>query len=292
MKQRNFLRLRHAKAHDDGTLKNPLFLKMKTPRWRIALVVFGALVGVVAASIGITHIPVLQLQDVSVQGVVTLDAAEIEHVIRESIAKKRLPLCSRTNVYFTQLSALETDLLAQFPLQSASITRREQSLDVTILEKVTTVALRTKEKTAMLDVTGVYVRDATFEESRAIDIRIGTAAVEPDEFIITLQPDMPIIINTQQDSVTTLSASSTAAFIALAQQLPLNGMQARAYYLDGLSAPFVRVETTEGYDVYIDISLRTIEEQMEALHAIVTAPDFEPPSEYIDLRFGAYVYRK
>lgn len=291
-KQRNFLRLRHAKAHDDGTLKNPLFLKIKTPRWRIGAMIVGSIVIIVAGAIGITHIPFLQLETVTINGTVTLDAQVMEQSIREHIAQKRLPFCSFTNVYFTKLNTLEDALMTQFPLQSVSVVRQGQSLEVLVKEKVTTIALRTKEKTAMLDVTGTYVRDATFEESRAIDIRIGTATAAPDELIITLQPDMPIVMNTQNDSITTLSTASTTALIALAQQLPLNGMHALAFYVDGLDAPFVRIDTTETYDIYADIALRTVEEQMTALHAIVTAEGFVPPKEYIDLRFGAYVYTK
>jgi hypothetical protein len=290
--QRNFLRLRHAKAHDDGTLKNPLFLKIKTPRWRIGAAVVGGIVAFTAACIGATYIPVLQLQTVAVHGTITLSPEDIEHVVRNHIASARLPLCSRTNVYFTRLASLEDDVMTRFPLQSVTITRQGQMLDIALLEKVTTIALRTKEKTVMLDVTGAYVRDATAEESRAIDIRIGSATPAPDELIITLQPDMPIIMNAHNDSITALSASSTAVFIALAQQLPINGMHATAFYIDGLDAPFVRIDTTEGYDLYVDIGLRTVEEQMKALHTIVTAEGFVPPSKYIDLRFGAYVYMK
>jgi hypothetical protein len=246
----------------------------------------------VGVTIGATHIPVLQLQAVTIHGVVTLDPYAIEQAVRDHIATHRLPLCSTTNVYFTRLNTLEEALAQQFPLQSITVTRVGQSLDVAITEQVTTIALRTKEKTVMLDVTGVYVRDATFEESRAMDIRIGTATAEPDELVITLQPDMPIIMNTHNDAVTALSAASTAAFLAFAEQLPMNGMHAVVFYLDGLDAPFARIDTTEAYDVYVDIGSRSVEEQMSALHAIVSADDFVPPKEYIDVRFGAYVYIK
>ena len=250
------------------------------------------MLAIIAAGIGITHIPALQLSTVAAHGTVTLDSQQIEQTIREYIARKRLPLCSSTNVYLTHMNALETYVMTQFPLQSVSITRQGQSLNVALVEKVTTVALRTKEKTAMLDVTGAYVRDATFEESRAIDIRVGNATAASDELVATLQPDMPVVINTQSESITALSASSTTAFIALAEQLPINGIHALAFYLDGLNAPFVRIDTAEGYDVYVDIGLRTIEEQMQVLHAVVSADDFAVPDEYLDLRFGAYVYKK
>ncbi len=291
-KQRDFLRLRHAKAHDDGTLKNPLFLKMKTPRWRIGAAMFTGALVMVAAGIGITYIPIFQLDTVTVHGTVTLDPKQIEQTIRESIARKQLPLCAPTNVYFPRRVWLENEVMLQFPLQSISITRHGQSLEVSVTEKVTTVALRTKEKTAMLDVAGAYVRDATFEESRAIDIRIGTATATTDELVITLQPDMPIVINTQNETVTELSRTSATAFIALAEGLPMNGMHAIALYIDGLDAPFVRIDTTAGYDVYVDIGLRSIEEQMQALSAVISSDNFVAPQEYIDLRFGAYVYKK
>lgn len=291
-KQRDFLRLRHAKAHDDGTLKNPLFLKLQAPRWRTGAAAIAVLAAIIAISIGVTHIPIFQLQTVAIHGAVTLNAQAIEQTIRDYIAKKRLPLCSPTNVYFTRLAALEAYIETQFPLQSVSVTREGQSLTVSVVEKVTTVALRTKEKTAMLDTSGAYVRDATAEESRAIDIRIGTATAEPDELVTALQPDMPIIINTHNDSITELSQSSTTTFISLSEHLPLNGVHPTAFFIEGLDAPFVRIETTEGYDVYVDIALRSTEEQMQALRAVITAEDFVPPNEYIDLRFGAYVYKK
>jgi hypothetical protein len=291
-KQRDFLRLRHAKAHDDGTLKNPLFLKMKTPRWRIAAACLAGMLAIAGAGIGITHIPALQLQAVTIQGTIALHAQDIESVAREYIARKSLPFCSPTNAYFTNLHGIEAELMARFPLQAVSVTRQGQSLHVSVTEQVTTIALRTKEKTVMLDVAGAHVRDATSEESRAIDIRIGSAAAAPDEVIIMLQPDMPVVLNTKNESVTALAPLTASALISLAEQLPINGMHATAFYLEGLSAPFVRVDTTEEYDLYVDIGLRTIEEQMHALNAVISADDFVPPEQYIDLRFGAYVYKK
>lgn len=265
---------------------------MKTSRWRVAILASLAGIAVVTIMIGVTYIPFLQLQNVTVNGTHTLNAYDIERAVRDHVAEKRMPLSSMTNVVFTRVRPLEERLMTQFPLDDIAVTRVGQSLTVDIIEKVTTVALRTKEKTVMLDVTGAYVRDAIFEESRAIDLRIGTATAQPDEIVLPLQPDMPIVINAENDSITELPAATAAAAISIAQQLPLRGLHAQGLYVDGLDAPYVRVETAEAYDIYIDIGLRTVEEQMETLDAIVSAPNFAPPAEYIDLRFGAYVYVK
>lgn len=291
-KQRDFLRLRHAKAHVDGTLKNPLFLKIKTPRWRVGAAVIFSGFTIVTAIIGVTYIPFLQLGDVTVNGTVTLDPNQIQQKVTEHIARARLPFSSSTNIYFSRLNRLENAIMSEFPLQSVSIQRNGRSLNIEVTERVTTIALRTKEKTVMLDITGTYVRDATLEESRAIDIRIGTAAATPDEIVMMLQPDMPVVVNTQNEAVTEVAQAAATAYIALTEALPIHGMHAIALYIDGLDAPYVRIDTTAEYDIYADISFRSVEEQLQALHAVISANDFVAPQEYIDLRFGAYVYKK
>ena len=290
--QRNFLRLRHARAHVDGALKNPLFLKMKTPRWRIVLSIFTGCVLCIFGAIAATHIPIFQLHSVSITGNTLVDARAVEQSIRDTVAHTRIPFVAKTNITFTKISDIEQALMSQFPLQSILIQRDGQSLHVEIVEKITTIALRTQEKTVFLDVSGAYVRDATPEESRAIDIRTERDAPQPDEAVFPLQPDMPIVINTQNETGTSLSSTTAQWCITLSEQLPRYGMHVRAMYFDGIQAPFARIDTTEPYDVYLDVGTRSIQEQLHALDAVLAADPPVIPKEYIDLRFGAYVYTK
>ncbi len=289
---RNFLRLRHAKAHDDGTLKNPLFLKIKTPKWRIGLGIVLGTVFLVACGIGITYIPIFQLRSVNIRGVVTLDPSALSQSVWESMRQSRFPFTSETNIYSVRLATLADRLSQQYPLQSVTIRRNGQEFDIDVVERITTIALRTKEKTVMLDVSGVYIRDATTEESRAIDIRMGSATPLPEEYLFPLQVDMPIVVNTKNDPTPALSAQKTLALLTLSEQLPMNGLHAVAFFLDGIDAPFVRIDTTAEYDLYVDIATRSITEQMDALRAVIAADTSVLPDQYIDLRFGAYVYTK
>lgn len=290
-KQRDFLRIRHAKDHDDGTLKNPLFLKVCKPRWMIIISVVLLFLSAIAICIGATYISWFQIESITVQGASTISVQSIDEAVRRAIADAALPMCSNTNIYSTSTSNIENTIARSFAVESVRVIRSGKSFSVDIQEKITTIALKTKEKTIMLDTHGLFVRDATLEESRAIDIRIGAATQNPEETIPILHGDMPIVINTQSEPAAQLPENSAKTILAISTKLPTNGMHAIAYKVDGLQAPYVRIDTTLPYDLYFSL-LEDVDEQLRALRAVITANDFVPPKEYIDLRFGAYVYKK
>ncbi|MFA6018299.1 MAG: hypothetical protein WCT28_01700 [Patescibacteria group bacterium] len=290
-KQRDFLRLRHAKDHDDGTLKNPLFLKVCKPRWMIIISVVLLFFSAMAICIGATYIPWFQIESVTVQGVSTINVESVDKTVRQALADAAFPMCSSANIYSTSTSNIESLIVQLFAVESAKVVRSGQSFSVDIQEKITTIALRTKEKTAMLDTRGFFVRDATLEESRAIDVRIGVAAQNPEETLLILQGDMPIVINTENESITELPENSAKTILTISMKLPTNGIHAVAYEINGTQSPYVRVDTTLPYDLYFSLS-EDVDEQLRALRAVITANNFVSPKEYIDLRFGAYVYKK
>lgn len=292
MKQRNFLRLRHAKAHGDGTLKNPLFFRAPQKHWARILKIVLTVAAFVSGLIGLTYLPAFALQSITIQGTHTIDPAVIESFVRETVQSKHLPLCAKTNVYTVRTTAIENEILSHFSVDAVTVSRQGSSLLVSVKEKVTTIALRTKEKTVMLDLAGTYVRDATAEESRAIDLRIGTAAAQAEETIAPLQADMPIVLDTENDAVTALSEDAARSLLQISDHIGIAGLHPISYTIEGLNAPFVRVDTDASYDVYFDLFARPIEEQIRALQAIVGQNGFTAPKEYIDLRFGAYVYMK
>jgi hypothetical protein len=290
--KRNFLRLRHAKAHDTGALKNPFFTRAVPSLWfRIALFA-GSIIGILGLSIALTHLPFLQLNAVVVEGVTTLDRVAIENVVRTTIAERSLPFCATTNPYIVRTSRIERAIARSFSVRTVRVKRQGASLHVFIEENVTTIALKTKEKTVLLDLDGSYVRDATSEESRAIDVRIGASSQAPEESLVPLQNEMPIVITTQNESVSELSEQTAQAIMSIAQAIGTVGFHPTSYIMDGLNAPDVRVSTEAPYVILFDLFARPIDSQIRALHAIVTQESFVAPNEYLDLRFGAYVYMK
>lgn len=290
-KQRDFLRIRHAKEYIDGTRKNPFFFRTPPKRW--LMIGAGALMmaGIIAGVVGLTYIPMFRLSGIAVTGTTILNPDDIKNTIQDIVLNHGYPLIDRRNVYLMSTSAIEARLMQTFPLESVSIVRSGTTLEATVKEKITTVVLRTKEKTIFLGLDGAYVRDATAEESHAIDVRIGTASATEGETLAPLQADMPIILDTQNDPATSLAPESIAHVLDIVTSLKQRGTSVISLSFDGATALFTRVNTDQSYDLFFDLN-HPISTQITTLSAIVGTPEFSAPSEYIDLRFGAYVYLK
>lgn len=290
-KQRDFLRIRHAREYIDGVRKNPFFFRAPPKRWIVLGSSALAFLCIIAGIVGITYLPAFRLSGITVSGTTVLDSDALRASIEESIANHGYPLVAKQNVYLIKTSAIQERLMQNFALDDASVKRDGTTLAVTVKEKIMTIAFRTKEKTMFLDVNGAYVRDATAEESHAIDVRIGTAALTEGETLVPLQSDMPIILDTQNDPATSLTPSRVEHVLDIVTSLKQRGILVKTFTFDGATALFTRVDTNEAYDVYFDLNT-DIAAQMSVLAAILTKPGFTTPSEYIDLRFGAYVYVK
>ncbi len=290
-KQRNFLRIRHAKEYLDGVRKNPFFLKASPKSW--LMIGAGALLmaGIITATVAFSYLPMFRLTSITITGTNIIDPVALQENIEEQIVKSRYPLLAQNNAYLMRTSAIEYRLMNNFALDSVQVRREGTTLVVVVKEKIMTIALRTKEKTLFLGLDGAYVRDATAEESRAIDVRIGTAVANDGEAVRPIQSEMPVVLDTQNDPATSLPQDSVNHLLDISTQLNSQGVLVKTFTFDGATALFTRVDTNEAYDLYFDLN-HSVSDQMTALNAILAEPGFLPPSEYIDLRFGAYVYMK
>lgn len=288
-KQRNFLRLRHAKAHDVGTLKNPLFSKPAQSKWLTAATIALAMVGVVTALIGVTYIPFFSVTSINLTGAAILNTNEMVLIGWNAVDDVPLPLVNKRSIIFSPAKRVRDTLESRFALEAITVTRNGQSIHIEIKEKVTTLALRTKEKTSFLDLSGVYIRDASTEESRAIDVLIGSAEPAEGEILTPIQTEMPIILNKQNDADTKLTVASTTAILALEKALTAMSIHPKTYSIDGLAAPWTKVDTDQ-YDIFFDLT-RSIDDQVRMLAATLNQ-NTVTPKEYVDVRFGAYVYVK
>lgn len=290
-KQRDFLRIRHAKEYIDGVRKNPFFFRTAPKRWMafsgIAFTLFFLTIG----AIKLTYLPAFQLKEIVVKGTTVINQEDVQRAINDTIAKNWIPFISKTNVYFIDTDAIIQELKTSLAIATASIAQSGTSFEVTIEEKVMTVALKTKEKAIFLGLNGAYLRDASAEESRAIDVRIGTATPEEGEVIVQLQQGMPVVVDSQNEPASYIPLESITQILEINSYLNSRGIIVKKYSLDGVNALFTRIDTNQSYDLYFDLN-NSASNQIHALDAIVSEPGFTSPSEYIDLRFGAYVYLK
>src|SRR3989338_1223041 len=98
-KQRDFLRLRHAKEYIDGVRKNPFFFKAPPKQW--IMIGAGALMmaALIAGTIGLTYLPMFRLTSISVSGTTIINPEEIQKSIEYTIANHGYPLIARDNIY-------------------------------------------------------------------------------------------------------------------------------------------------------------------------------------------------
>ncbi|MFI3158114.1 MAG: hypothetical protein QX199_18355 [Methylococcaceae bacterium] len=290
-KQRNFLRLRHAKEHDEGIRKNPLFLKVPPKKWLIIAGFVLSIALIIGGIIGVTYLPWFVLEGVTVTGTTTLDPNTISSDVLSNLSAVGYPFLAKDNVFLIRQNEVTKNLLAHFSFESVVVKREGRQLTIVVKEKVMTVALRTQEKTMFLNLDGSFARDATPEESHAIDVRLGAVAQAPDEILTPLQPNMPIVIDTQTDPATTLPVETVDHVIAIVSALEARAVMVKTFSIDGAHALFTRVDTTQPFDLFFDLST-PVSTQIDTLTTIQSKPEAPKPTEYIDLRFGAYVYVK
>ncbi len=289
LKKRNFLWIKHAKAHVDGALKNPLFIKPIKSKWRNILIIIGAIIVLVTSAIGVTYLPMFQVESMVINGASTLKVDDLSRVAWDALRQNPLPFVNETNFFLGARERITTALNNHFTLQSMSMVRSGNLVTITIQEKVMTIALRTKEKTAFLDLAGKYIRDATADESHAIDVAIGTAQPAESENLAPLQPNMPIIINTQNEATTELSTSTANQIMYFSDKLNEQGIHPLTFTIDGLNAPDAKIHTDK-FDILVDLN-SSVDDQIRSLNAVLSQHTVIP-SSYIDIRFGAYVYIK
>ncbi len=290
-KQRDFLRLRHAKQYDEGSRKNPFFFKAPPRRWLIGIASTLIFLGLFTGIIALSYAPWFRIQSVEIVGATTLSTNDLKTFFSQTLEAHHRPLLAHDNAYLVQRNVIEDAYIDHFGLEYASVTQSGKHFTVTIKERVMNITLRNKEKTVFLNLDGSYLRDATTEESRAIDIRLDPSIAQPDETIIALQPDMPIILNNGNDAATSLPKTSTEHILDFQKALQIRSIHVKTFSIEGSTALWTRIQSDQPYDLLCDLE-KDVEKQMSALQTLLSTPGFVTPTEYIDLRFGAYVYMK
>ncbi len=290
-KQRDFLRLRHAKQYDNGTRKNPLFFKAPPKRILLASIIVGSIVLILALCIGFTHLPWFQLTGITIQGGETLSSDTLQQTTQRAIHDRRIPFVSQTFTPMISHGRIRDALMTEFPLDDVRIDTQGNALIITVTERVMHVVWRNAERTMLFNLSGEYVRDATPEELIDVDARHHQSSTDPAHKPVHISDDMPIIVNTNNESAESLPAELVTVILDIQARLRAQGIHTTLVQMDGVRSPWARLITNQPYALLFDLT-RDPEAQMIALQSVTGATGFVAPNEYIDLRFGAYVYMK
>ena len=292
LKHRNFLRAWHAKQYDGRPRKNPFFPDRESiPRFKVLVFMIGGgalLVGGISLFI---FAPIMSVQAVTIQGLTTIAPSEVEQVVHEQRAKRRWFIAPQNNAYLLDKEAIAMTLEQRFQFESLSVERKGREVIISAKERILEVALQSGGKTFFLGIDGTLVREASPEESRALDVRLGKITLGEGESLPHLQPTMPILIDLSASEHPVLSSDRVHDVLDLNERLLARNITPSTYTFTNFNEPWTRVQSTQSYAILIDIT-QNLTTQLELLDVILHQTTDPIPYEYIDVRFGDHVYVK
>ncbi len=250
--------------------------RRKRMRTRLALVSLGALALLAAILVGLTHLPFLQVYEVTVSGQKTLASSTVAGYIHEQIAGYYLLVVPKRNIFIYPKRAIADGLLKQFPeLRAADVHADDfHTIAAELVEREPKALWCEGTRCFLMDQTGV-VYAYTGGEDKFVSYRGATEGeslprqyLAPDMFeslfalvdaVSQKLPDTPVeevTVDSHQDGEATLS----------------NGFRLRFALNDA------------GGDVFERFTL-----------ALTSEPFLEndlSQFEYLDLRFGDKLYYK
>lgn len=236
----------------------------------------------IALLVGLTWLPFLRIKTVEVSGEKTVTPANIERVARGDLAGGYAHLFAKSNIFLYPRSAIEHDLLAQFPmLASASVHAKTFSaLQIDVVERQPAAlwcgeAAATSSSCYLLDSSGIVYAPAVVYSGDAYQRYYGGAqdAALPWQFLPPQQ-----------------FRSLIALVTALAQ---MGHLAPQAISVD--ASGDVRLACTSGFTLLFSLS-DNAGDVLERFSLALTADPFTTHRlsdfEYLDLRFGDKLFYK
>ena len=291
------MRFFEAKEHGLQTTSNPLFPhkeRRRTP-WGIIIgvvVVTFAVAAVILAIFG----PWLRVRTVTVSGNVTVPSSDIERVAREVATGNRFVVLPADHQWFIDEKKIEEQLRNAFPLKSLDVTTQGNTIQITVVEDVFMIALRSGDSVLFLDRMGKVMRETTPEEKAALLVRLGEAQAPSDIQLPVLNPAMPIIRDTGSRPRTVgegvFSAEVMNNVVAFDEGLRKLSIVPSQYENENPEEPWFTVRSDKPYALLFDAE----QDAAEQLAVLKTVLDeyfaTQPEARYVDVRFGHRVYVK
>lgn len=300
MRRRNFIRVFESREYGATESSNPLF---PTPsRWHRLTPIIGALFGA-SLAIGACGLalygPYFKLNQVSVVGVATLDSAAIEAVVTKQLTRKLAGIVPTDQRWFFRTRQTEEILLASFPLKAVTLMKNQHTLEVSVVEDISMLALRSGDAVFIVNPEGKIIREANPDEKTAILAKAETGVL-PELTAgqqAVIQADMPIIRDKQPADHATdeqvFEKQILDAIIAFSDGLRALGYAPKEFVREDAQAPWFSITSDKPFLVLFD-ARQDIDRQVTVLKTVTNeyfATQDQIP-QYIDVRFGTRVYTR
>ena len=283
MLRRNFIRFFEAKSYDQLAGSNPLFRRQTHLRTNWVWLA-GGLVGasLIAAGVFIVYGSHFRLTTVQVHGAAMLSDEHLRDSVQGQLSKNRLLILPNHHKWLFNISEAEATLIKDFPLQSVDIQTSGSIVNVTVVEDVFMLMLKSGDQIFLLDTAGNILRTADQTEKAEIVNNTGAYA------------DMPVL----RESISVDHAIGEQLFsdeilrnvISFYAGLKAYNLQVLEFMTDDITLPWFTVSLDRDYVVLFDAT-QNVDTQLTVLKTVIDDrfTNTEQP-RYIDVRFGNRVY--
>ncbi len=223
------------------------------------------------------------INNVELSGVVTLSDVEIRSEITSFLDKRRLLFFKERHIWFLEGEKLVKDLERALPLTVTDYAIESQTLKVTVLEDVLTMAVKNRGEWTLINLDGRIIRPIEDEEV--------TAFSEPpfDRMPkIEIEADVP-----EDNSNMYLNEPVLKAFLAFHDGARSLGLTPNHFILRNKDEDWARLNLEgKSYSILFDLH-KEIDNQLFMLKTVLDEyKDKDSGLSYIDVRFGNHVYVK
>jgi len=261
--------------------ENPYFHHTQKIPWKGISAGVASLIAVLVLTVFLFSHSALTIQDVVIDGLEYIERSTFETEVTDYLDQRALLFFRRSNQFLFSMEDLQNKLEQDFTFTSLSISQSGKVLSITVQERTSNLVWATDtDKEYIVDLDGIIVRP--FKREVDEDAQL---ALRLPVFYDT--NEVPVVIG---DPV--LTPEEIISVFRFHEILGAQGIGFTSTRVNRLTGGWMSIVTKTGYEIYFDVT-GDIEAQGESLKTVLASQVEDPDDlEYIDLRFGEYVYFK
>ena len=298
----SWLRKRVRRDYSRKAFSNPLFKPSREQgpgRWRKRLTSLAVVLALCGWIWFVGFSPVFRVETIEIRGNESIPTWEVRDAVTDALKKRRWLVLPQTSLLIASESGIEQALNDRFVLASLDVSKEPpRTLIIELQERVSAILLHMPDgRQGMVDLQGVVTRLYRPEEALDVARRLGPSL---DEQGGKPKPQVPVLFDERAETLELRDEVLRPNVVQAAIDLPglFEKRFGRAPYLeelriDGKDSQTLRLVTSEGWAIYLDVS-QDLEGQLANAEIVLKTKvgDQRRSLEYIDARFGEKVFFK
>lgn len=296
------MKRRLRKDYSRKDYRNPLFKRRtdgkKRAAWRRWTYPVIGLLAVIGWIWFLAFSGTFRVTDVKIVGNDKIPEWELRDAVDELMQTRRWFVIPKRTMFFLTEQDIDTHLKEAFVLESVDVLKEPpHGITITVQERVSSIFLQLSDGSqAMLDLEGIVVRTYAPEEALDIVKRFGperNAQPDPLEGLHVLHSDSDETVDLRDKAVDPSIVSAVIAVPKLVEEQFSGSMEAREVRVESLDTSTLRIVTSEGWAIYIDVD-ESLPTQISDAATVVRdkVRGDRVRLDYVDVRFGEKVFFK